>query len=77
MKGSAPLQGDRPVAPTGVWLFSCRSGGGLVVGLWMAMEDARWTMPLSYGTERVRRPYYGPAGIRASRGGGTLQARCP
>ena len=33
------------------------------------MEDARWTMPLSYGTERVRHPYYGPAGIRASRGG--------
>ena len=32
------------------------------------MEDARWTMPLSYGTERVRHPYYGPAGIRASRG---------
>ena len=31
------------------------------------MEDARWTMPLSYGTERGRRPYYGPAGIRASR----------
>ena len=41
------------------------------------MEDARWTMPLSYGTERVRRPYYGPAGIRASRGAGTLQAHCP
>ena len=61
-------------------------GGYSVVGLgfrfwlvywWLAMEDARWTMPLSYGTERFRRPYYDPAGIRASRDGGTLQARCP
>ena len=44
---------------------------------WLAMEDARWTMPLLYGTERGLRPHYGPAGIRASRGAGTLQARCP
>ena len=51
----------------GVWvLFG-------VVGRGLAMEDSRWTMPLSYDTERVRRPYYGPAGIRASRDGGTLQ----
>ena len=51
---------------------------GVSVGLLVvSVEDARWTMPLLYGTERGLRPHYGPAGIRASRGAGTLQARCP
>ena len=51
-------------------IFVCGVSVWCVVGRGMAMEDARWTMPLSYGTERVRRPYCGQAGIRASRGGG-------
>ena len=43
VKGSAPPQGDRPVAPTGIWLFSCRSGGG--GGGWLWVCGWRWKTP--------------------------------
>ena len=66
-------------------------GFGLVCwGGWLAMEDARWTMPLLYGTERVRRPYavqrgfgrpgaggrYRPAALMCSTRHGLVRAGC-
>ena len=73
--GSAPSPGSRSAgAPTGgrplVYSVVELELSGLfgVVGLGMAMEDALWMLPLSYGTERYSRTLRSGAGRPARLG---------
>ena len=90
VKGSAPPQGDRPVAPTGVWLFSCRSGGWLWICGWRwktpggrcpchtAQSDSAAPIAIQWGFGRpgtVGR--YRPAALKCSTHHGPIRAGCP